>query len=220
MYPSWTEEEIWEICLTLLEKDSPIPGLISILSEFRNEFHKVYENIRDEHAHIKGKYYRSGNGIPIVNPLNTAHYARLIYYFSNSLYSKKADRIILDQLFLSIKSRCCIDLFYEFELKKFFLPAHAFATVMGRAQYDDYLVVCQNCTIGNNKGIYPHIGKHVILRPGSMVLGDCKIGNNVEISAGSVIIDEDIPHNSRVFGRTPNLIIKEINDICTDIFFD
>jgi len=40
------------------------------------------------------------------------------------------------------------------------------------------------------------------------VLGDSHIGNNVVISAETYIINENIPDNSIVFGKSPNLIIK------------
>ncbi|MBW1768736.1 MAG: hypothetical protein JRJ65_17025, partial [Deltaproteobacteria bacterium] len=203
MYPAWSEEEVWDICLSLLEKDIPFPTFRDSIKEFRDDFHQIYEQIRDEHSHIKGKYFRDKRKKPIVNPINLAHYTRLIYYFSRLLIKKNVDRFILDQLFLSIKTRCCIDLFYEFDIKKYFLPAHALATVMGRAQYSDYLVVHQNCTIGNNKRKYPKLGKGVILGAGSIVLGDCRIGDNVYVAAGALVIDSDIPSNSIAFGQVP-----------------
>jgi serine O-acetyltransferase len=220
MYRFQTEEEVWDICRTLLEKDSPFSDLGENLMDFRDEFSCVYRRIREEHANINRKYYRTENKSPIVNPLHVAHYTRLIYYFSRELFLKNVDTFILDQLFFSIRTRCNIDLFYEVELKRYFLPEHALGTIVGRAGYDDYFVVCQNCTIGNNKNIYPRFGKGVILRPGAIVLGNCRIGNNVQISAGSLIIDEDIPDNSIVFGRVPRLEIREAKALCTKDFFD
>ena len=220
MYPHSSEKVVWEICLSILEKDSPIPGIKKSLQDYRENFHEIFQEIVEEHTHIKGKYYRTRDKVPIVNPLYIAHYTRLIYYFSYSLYLKKADRLLLDQLFFSLRSRCNIDLFYEIELKKYFLPEHALATILGRAEYDDYFVVCQNATVGNKNNIYPRFGKNVILRPGSMVLGKCNIGNNVQIAAGAQVIDRDVPDNSIVFGREPDLVIKEAADVGTDEFFD
>ena len=46
----------------------------------------------------------------------------------------------------------------------------------------------------------------------SSILGDAVIGNNVIISAGTIIVGENIPDNSIVFGRSPNLIIKKRNE--------
>ena len=220
MYPFWSRDEVWNICLFILEKDSPIPGLTRSLVKYRSDFYEVFEKIYEEHRNINRKYYRTEDKTPIVNPLHIAHYTRLIYYFSRALFLKNVDNLILDQMFFSMKTRCNIDLFYEVELKRYFLPEHALGTVIGRAKYDSHLVVCQNCTIGNNKNVYPSFGKHVVLRPGATVLGDCHIGDNVQISAGTIVIDRDIPSNSIVFGRSPDLIVKETRDIGISSFFD
>lgn len=208
------------MCLSLLEKDSPLPKLRQGLLEFKEDFHEIYEQVLEEHARMKRKYYRTEDKVPIVNPLYVAHYTRLIYYFSRALYLKHVERVILDQLFFSIRTRCGIDLFYEVEMKRYFLPEHALSTILGRAGYGDYFVVCQNCTVGNNNNIYPTFGEGVILRPGAIVLGDCMIGNNVQISAGALIIDTNIPDNSIVYGQVPNLVIKEGTKRYGSEFFD
>ena len=176
MYPVLPKDEVWNICLRLMERDTPFPDVARTLTGFKAEFDKIYDYIREEHAHIKFKYYRTEKGEPVVNPLYVEHYARLMYYFSRRLFLKGVEKIVLDQIFLSIKSRCCIDMFYEFDLKGYFLALHPYGTVLGRARYNDYLIVFQHCTIGHNKALYPQFGRGVILRPGSVVLGNCKIG--------------------------------------------
>ena len=42
----------------------------------------------------------------------------------------------------------------------------------------------------------------------SKIIGDCRIGSDVIISAGAYVKDSDIPGGSIVFGRSPNLGIK------------
>ena len=42
----------------------------------------------------------------------------------------------------------------------------------------------------------------------STIIGDCIVGSNVDIGAGALIKNESIPENSKVFGTTPNLVIK------------
>lgn len=218
-YPIMSEEAAWNICMNMLDRDCPLP-LIKELEDYRQDFKSVFEKIRIEHAHIVSKYYRTADKEPIVNPLNLEHYARLMYYFSRRLYLKNVNKLILDQLFLSIRTRFSIDMFYEFDLKEYFIPHHAFGTILGRAEYNTHLVVTQNCTIGGNRGKYPKIGKGVILRPGSIILGNCRIGHNVHVAAGALIVDKDIPDNSIVFGRVPNLDIKENTADNMSIFFD
>ena len=43
----------------------------------------------------------------------------------------------------------------------------------------------------------------------SSVIGDCNIGNWVIISAESFIKNEDIPNCSVVYGKSPELVIKQ-----------
>lgn len=67
---------------------------------------------------------------------------------------------------------------------------------------------------GGNRGengvlYYPQIGRNVKMYANSSFIGKCNIGDNVILSAGTLVKDTDIPSNSIVFGQSPNLIIKE-----------
>ena len=101
------------------------------------------------------------------------------------------------------------DLFYEVELPEFFMVDHPQGTVMGRAKYSNGLSFSQYSTVGNNKGIYPVIGENCRMCMNSAIIGNCHIGDNVTIGAGTLVKDTDIPSDSLVFGQSPNLIIKK-----------
>ncbi len=45
---------------------------------------------------------------------------------------------------------------------------------------------------------------------GRTILGDCNIGNNVIFAANSFVLDIDVPSNSIVYGRHPNVEVKKI----------
>lgn len=120
------------------------------------------------------------------------NFAEKIYYLNKILHS--------------------IDLFYEVELPSIFFFDHPLGSVMGRAKYSDYFSFLQGCTVGNNKGKYPIIGRNVSMLSNSKILGDCHIGNNVILSANSYVIDTDIPDNSIVFGQGRNITIKTYDE--------
>ena len=101
-----------------------------------------------------------------------------------------------------------VDWYYEIELPTYWGVEHPLGSVLGRAEYSEGLFIYQGCTIGGNKKKYPKIGKNVILYSNSSILGDSIIGDNVLISTGTTIKDENIPDDSLVFGQSPNLIIK------------
>ena len=85
-----------------------------------------------------------------------------------------------------------LDVFYEVQLPKVFFFCHVIGTVLGRAQYSDYLSVFQGVTVGGNHGIYPMLGKYVTLLGGCTVIGKCQIGENTIIGANALIKDRDV----------------------------
>lgn len=107
-----------------------------------------------------------------------------------------------------------VDWFYEIELPVHFMVEHPLGSVLGRADYGDFLLIYQGVTIGGNISIqsgnpvYPALGNNIIFFSDAKVLGDVHIGNNVIFSANAYVINEDIPDDSMVFGMSPNLTIK------------
>ncbi|WP_218157038.1 hypothetical protein [Donghicola eburneus] len=101
-----------------------------------------------------------------------------------------------------------LDLYYEVEMPDIFLLDHPVGTVMGRAKYSNHFSFGQNCTVGNNKGIFPEIGERVNMMSGSKILGKSRIGNNVIIAANAYIKDQDVPSHTIVFGASPYLTFK------------
>lgn len=106
-----------------------------------------------------------------------------------------------------------VDWFYAVDLSVHCLCEHPLGSVLGRAQYGDWLLVYQGTTVGGNIKesvlYYPKIGNNVVMFANSIVLGQSIIGDNVIISAGARIINDEVPSNSIVFGTSPNLAIKE-----------
>ena len=86
---------------------------------------------------------------------------------------------------------------------------HPVGSVLGRAAYQNGFTFSQNCTVGNNKGVFPIFGRNVRLFSGAKVLGSCVVGDDVDFAANSYVKDVDIPSGSIVFGESPNIVIKK-----------
>lgn len=156
----------------------------------------------------RNKYYRKGNFV-YFNPFHSGQYAIFLYYLSNTVYiSEKNNKTLADRIYYLNKCLNGLDLFYEVSMPKVFFLDHPVGSVIGRATYGEYFSFSQGCTVGNNKGNYPTIGKKVKMFSGSKILGNCKIEDNVIISANCYVKDEKISSYSLVFGSTPNLIVK------------
>jgi serine O-acetyltransferase len=159
-------------------------------------------------SHAVNKYYRK-DGETYFNPFHSAQYSIFLYFLSNSIYSLHPQaRTLADRVYYLNKALNGADLFYEVSLPRVFFTDHPVGTVMGRAVYGEFFSFAQCCTVGNNRGIYPVIGKNVSMMAGSMLLGNCRVGDNVILGANACVKDTDIPPCSIVFGASPDLTIK------------
>jgi serine O-acetyltransferase len=70
--------------------------------------------------------------------------------------------------------------------------------MLGKADYKDFFVVLQGCTVGSHKGKYPIMGKGVSLTANSSILGDCKIGHRVNIGSGTILFQKEISNDTSV----------------------
>ena len=184
-----------------------------IKNEVMNSFNFALERLEYCLSNIKGKYYLEKNKV-VFNHLNSDHYCIFLYFFSNTLYKNGANKSLCEKLYYLNKLLNSVEMFYEVILPDIFLVNHPIGTVLGRAKYRDYLTVYQNCTIGSNTnkpiGLRktPNLGKYLILRPGSSILGDSSVGNNCQIASQSILIDQKLPNNTTYFGNPKNFFFK------------
>lgn len=144
---------------------------------------------------------------------NTCHYCIFIYFLSNIIYKRDKNGTNAEKLYYLNKVLNCVDIFYEIELPNLFYVEHPVGSIIGRAKkIGDYFFFHQGCTVGENFGSFPTIGKNVTMFADSKILGNSVIGDNVILSANSYVINETIPDNSIVFGQSPNLIIKTYDE--------
>lgn len=156
----------------------------------------------------KNKYYRR-NEVTYFNPFHSGQYTIFLYFLGNTVFTvDKTKRTLADKIYYLNKALNSLDLFYEVKMPEVFFLDHPVGSVMGRATYGEYFSFSQNCTVGNNKNIFPVIGRNVKMLSGSKILGHCHIGDDVILAANTYIKDTDIPDCSIVFGSSPNLTIK------------
>lgn len=157
----------------------------------------------------RSKYYTKGEEL-YFNPYHSGQYTIFLYYLSNSIYKNSPSLTGLsDRVYYLNKALNGLDLFYEVQMPRAFFLDHPMGTVLGRANYGEKFSFSQACTVGNNKGKYPTIGKNVKMLSGSKIIGDSSIGDNVLVAANTYIKDAIIPSCSIVFGNSPDLIIKQ-----------
>ena len=163
----------------------------------------AYERLEYCFSRVKNRYYHQ-DGKPFFSPLITDQYATFLYLLANTVFSESQNRELDDRLYALNKALHGLDIYYEVELPKIFLLVHTVGTVLGRAQYEDYLVVYQGVTVGGNLNMeYPTIGKSVGLFANSKVVGNSVIGDGTAISAGALLVDCSVPEGQVCFGMYP-----------------
>jgi len=131
-----------------------------------------------------------------------------LYLLGNELFRRGGPAPLCKKLFLLNKALHGCDIFYEVELPSVFLLVHPLGTVLGRGRYADHLLVYQRVGVGSNHDVYPTLGRHLTLRPGSAVLGRATVGDHCSIAAESLLLDRDLPDHSLYIGNPRDHLIR------------
>ena len=59
---------------------------------------------------------------------------------------------------------------------------------------------------------YPVVGNHVIFYSHSTLVGDSSVGDYSVLSTVCCVINDSIPAHSLVFGTSPNLVVKMLDE--------
>lgn len=172
---------------------------------------------RLEHCflHIRRKYFYEDNK-PVFSHLHTDHYAMFLYLVSNTIHRGGGPVQFAEKMYYLNKALHGLDCFYSVALPEIFLFIHPVGTVLGNAHYEDYLIAYQNVGVGaNENGVYPSLGKGVVLFAKTTLLGDCTVGDNSVFGACAFTINSNVPANSTVVAQYPShrLLPNELDNI-------
>ena len=166
---------------------------------------------------LKVKYWSDWES-SLPNVYNADHMTLFTYLLAKEEF-KLGKKSSADRVCYLNRIRNGIDAWHSVDLPRKTLFVHAIGSVLGRATYGSGLVCYQNVTIGASKGNYPVFHGDCVIFSGATVLGNCSIGSNVLIGAGALVIDTDVPSNSKVTGRAPNLKVVPLEKTIIDDFF-
>ncbi|MDO8653795.1 MAG: hypothetical protein Q7R66_16570 [Undibacterium sp.] len=152
-------------------------------------------------AGIEKKKFRDGAQI-MFNYLHPDHYAMFLYLLSNTVSRLDRQNPLAFRLFYLNKVLHGLDAYHDTELPEIFQFMHPIGSILGQATYGNYLSIHQGCTIGcDEHGAFPVIGDHVVLYAGASVIGRSHIGDNVVVSANTMILNYDVPPDTMVLSN-------------------
>lgn len=178
----------------------------------------VFLSLEKCFSKINNKYFNRGGKINF-SPYHSGQWLIFLYFLSHQISMdkmlKQEGKLIADKIYYLNKILNSVDIYHEVTLPSVFFLEHPVGTVLGRAKYNDGFFCNQGCSVGgtiDGSGIihYPILGYDLKMFANSAILGNCVIGNNVKVGAGTIIKNQNIPDNCLVFGQSPNLIIKNV----------
>lgn len=141
--------------------------------------------------------YHNETGAPVFSHMHADQYAQLIYFFGNSLWNLSRNRPVCDKLLALNRTLHSLFLSYKCNMPEHFVLGHPIGTILGNADYGDYLVVFQGVTVNTetdpNGNAAPHLGKGLFLAAHSKIIGAQTIGDRVSVGVGTLLYQQDVP---------------------------
>ena len=159
---------------------------------------------RTEHCFkcISFPSYSNEKGNTFFSHLHADQYAQFLYFFSNSLWNLSENKTICDKILGLNRLLHGFFLSYKCKLPEHFFLGHPLGSIIGNADYNDYLVIFQNVTINTDQtsdgNPAPEIGKGVFLGAGAKIIGNKRIGDRVSIGVDALVYDMEVPDDSVV----------------------
>jgi serine O-acetyltransferase len=100
-----------------------------------------------------------------------------------------------------------INCLYDTNLPKIFLFIHSIGTVLGKANYSDFFIVSQGCTVGAHNNVYPTLKRGVALLPHASIIGNCNIGERVSVGINATVYSRNIGSDKTVFQSNTKRLI-------------
>lgn len=151
--------------------------------------------------------YCDANGQAVFDHLHGDQFAMFLYFAANTAWKDFAEVSLAKKLTLLNRDRHALVVMYDTALPEIFLVPHTVGTVIGKADYHNYTVFCQNVTVTSDYAEL-HVGEGVIFFPGSFAGGHCSIGDGVVLTANTTVIYENVPPHMLVRGASPKLDMR------------
>jgi serine O-acetyltransferase len=170
------------------------------LDDVRELLPVVYTRLATQFGRIKNRYYLIDDD-PVFRLGHNGQYTIFLYHLSRQLF-ENGSRCQADLVYSLLRMVSSVDIFYEVLLPPLWACDHPLGSVIGRGTFtsDSSLFFAQNCTIGNNKRLYPVVRGNLHMFSNSALIGQTTVDGNVVLSNGCCVIDAGELKDCVVFG--------------------
>ena len=148
-------------------------------------------------------------------------YATYLYFLSREVVFQCDDTELATKIFLVNKALNSVELFYQVDLPDYFFLSHTPGLVFGKAEYGNFCIFHQGCTVGRSGKDRPTLEPGATLFPQSSVIGRSLVRENTVLTPGVQLVNQDTPGDCYVFtGKNGRPVFKEISEYFADRYFD
>lgn len=177
-------------------------------------FERALERTEYCFSFIKNAAYSDEKGNVFFSHLHSDQYAQFLYYLSNSLWNISENKPICDKIIYLNKALNAFFFSYKGKLPDVFFLTHPVGTIIGNADYSNFLVISQNVTINTGEDATgktcPKLGKGLYLAAGAKIIGNQPIEDRVSIGVDAIVYNQKIDAD-KVVERNPDgkIIIRD-----------
>lgn len=180
-----------------------VPCIFRTMQSYRGggideAFAIALERLEYSFSFVADTSYCNDAGQTFFSHLHSDQYAQFLYYFANTLWTRSHNRMVCDKLMYLNRILHGFFVSYKAGLPNIFLFNHAVGSVIGNAEYSDFLVINQNITINtsnNEKSLWGktlRIGKGCWISTGAKIIGAEPIGDRVSIGVNAIVYHQAI----------------------------
>lgn len=195
MLMSLTNIELKQYVLQQLIHFFPDPKVYNNDLLFEQALDRALERTEYCFSHIALPAFHQ-DGITSFSHLHSDQYTLFLWFLSNEIWKRYEDTELASKLFYLNKILNGVLCMYDAGMPDIFLIVHGGGVVLGKAQYNNFFVCYQGCTVGAIDGVYPILGKGVAMAPHSSIIGQCHVGHCVTIGNQALLRNTNLPSDS------------------------
>lgn len=134
-------------------------------------------------------------------------YSMFLYFVSKTLWETSQNKPICDKIVLLNRALHSILVPYTVNLPDIFLFVHPIGTILGNAEYSNYLVILQEVTVNTDEKL--RIGEGVFLAAGSKIIGSSTIGDRSSVGVNTVVYNRNVPNDSIIYTSSSGEIMMK-----------